>query len=167
MLKKCGFLLLLGALLGLSLAPLRAEEEGHKSGESSGKKDQKSGEEEGAKKAPDGISGGRFAGDPLYVHLAPMVLPIITENGAEQLVTIVIDIQVKDFDTADALHTQMPRVMDTLMRVLYGGLGQGTLRNGKMVDVSKVKAKATAALVQTMGDGITDVLIQGVSQRHL
>ena len=76
MLKKCGFLLLLGALLGLSLAPLRAEEEGHKSGESSGKKDQKSGEEEGAKKAPDGISGGRFAGDPLYVHLAPMVLPI-------------------------------------------------------------------------------------------
>ena len=37
----------------------------------------------------------------------------------------------------------MPRVVMRLMGGLYGGLGQGSLRNGKLVDVTKVKAKAT------------------------
>jgi flagellar FliL protein len=114
------------------------------------------------------ISGGRFAGDPVYVHISPMVLPIITDNGVEQLVTIIIDVEVKDFDVADNMHTNMPRVKDALMRALYGGLGQGTLREGKLVDVSKIKTKAAAALNEVLGgDGIREVLIQGVAQRML
>jgi flagellar basal body-associated protein FliL len=119
------------------------------------------------KKGPENVSGGRFAGDPIYVHMDPMILPVISDQGVEQLVTIVIDIEVKDFDAADDMHTKMPKVRDALMRALYGGLGKGNLRNGKLVDVNKVKVKAAAALREVMGDGIRDVLIQGVSQRML
>jgi hypothetical protein len=120
------------------------------------------------KKGDDDVSGGRFAGDPIYVHIAPMVLPVISDNGVEQLVTIILDVQVKDFDAADTMHTNMPKVQDALMRALYGGLGQGTLRNGKLVDVTKVKKKAIAAVSEVIGvDHIQDVLVQGVSQRML
>ncbi|MFY9288242.1 MAG: hypothetical protein WAO98_07040, partial [Alphaproteobacteria bacterium] len=86
----------------------------------------------------------------------------------EQIITFQLDVEVKDFDTADKMHSMMPRVVDSLMRALYGGLGQGSLRNGKLVDVSKIKAKATAALKETVGaDEIKNVLVQGVAQRML
>lgn len=136
-----------------------AKGEGGKKGEGEDKKDSKK---------PEGVSGGRFAGDPVYVHISPMVLPVISDSGVEQLVTIIIDIEVKDFDVADNIHSNMPKIMDALMRGLYGGLGQGSLRNGKLVDVNKVKAKATTALQSVVGDGgIKNVLVQGVSQRML
>jgi flagellar basal body-associated protein FliL len=135
--------------------------EAKKGGESEG------GEEKG-NKAPEGVTGGRFAGDPIYVHIAPMVLPVITDQGVEQLITMQIDVEVKDFDTADKLHTEMPRVMDALMRALYGGLGQGSLRRGKLVDIAKIKAKAAAAVESVVGaENVKDVLIQGVAQRML
>ena len=131
-------------------------------------KDEAGGEKPKPKDDAKDVSGGRLAGDPIFVHLAPMVLPIITDNGVEQLVTFQIDIEVRDFDVADHIHSVMPRVIDALMRSLYGGLGQGSLRRGKMVDVTKVKAKATAAIGEVIGaENIRDVLIQGVSQRML
>lgn len=133
-----------------------------------GTKDGEKKTDEKPKDAAKDVSGGRFAGDPVYVHMAPMVLPVISDQGVEQLVTFQIDIEVKDFDVADHIHTIMPRVVDSLMRALYGGLGQGSLRRGKLVDVTKIKAKATAAISEVVGaEGIRDVLIQGVAQRML
>jgi flagellar basal body-associated protein FliL len=120
------------------------------------------------KNVPEDTSGGRFAGDPIYVHMPPMVLPIISDTGVEQLVTIILDVEVKDFDAADQMHANMPRVQDSLMRSLYGGLGQGSLRHGKLVDVAKVKNKAISSVGEIIGiDNVVDVLIQGVSQRML
>ena len=131
-------------------------------------KKEEGGGEASKKKGSADISGGRFAGDPVYVHIAPMVLPVITDEGVEQLVTVIVDVEVKDFDVADNMHTNMPRVQDALMRALYGGLGQGSLRNGNMVDVNKIKAKATAALNEVLGaESIREVLIQGIGQRML
>jgi flagellar basal body-associated protein FliL len=167
-LTVAGLLLALGSL---ALSPLvHAEEEAAPAAKPDTAKADAGKKEEGGDKGkkPDGVSGGRFAGDPVYVHIAPMVLPVISDAGVEQLVTIVIDVEVRDFDVADNLHSNMPKVMDALMRGLYGGLGQGSLRNGKLVDVTKVKNKATAALQTIIGDdGIKNVLVQGVSQRML
>jgi hypothetical protein len=125
-------------------------------------------EESGKSKGPTDVTGGRFAGDPIYVHIDPMILPVINDSGVEQLVTVILDVQVKDFDAADVMHANMPRVMDSLMTALYGGLGQGTLRNGKLVDVSRVKSKAIDAVGKVIGsDNVRDVLVQSVSQRML
>src|SRR6185437_14390879 len=95
------------------------------------KEDKKDDEGKEGKKAPTDVTGGRFEGDPVYVHLAPMILPLITENGAEQIITLQITIQVTDFDAADTVHSNMPKVMDSLMRTLYGNLGDGSVMNGQ------------------------------------
>jgi len=138
---------------------------------SEGGKDSKKASDDGeAKKKTTGndVSGGKFNGDPIYIHIPPLILPVITANGVEQLVTIMIDVEVRDFDVADQIHSNMPRIMDALNRALYGGLGEGNLRDGKLVNVTKIKAKASAALSEVIGvDAVQDVLIQGVAQRML
>ena len=163
----CVCLFAAGAVLNPSLVV--AEEHAAKSGDKDKEAPKHGGGEGegGEKKQPADVAGGRFAGDPIYVHLAPMVMPIITDDGLEQLVTFSIDLEVKDFNAADTIHSNMPKVMDALMRGLYGGLGQGSLRNGKMVDVNKIKKKALAALTEAIPDTVKDVLVQGVSQRML
>ncbi len=155
LLSHAVFFLMLGVLtLATPLHSFAAEESGGEGG--------------GDKKKGDDVSGGRFRGDPIYVHISPMVLPVINDTGVEQLVTLIIDVQVKDFNAADDMHTNMPKVMDALMRSLYGGLGQGTLRNGKLVNVAKVKNKAIGAVGEVIGpDNVLDVLVQGVGQRML
>jgi flagellar basal body-associated protein FliL len=162
------FLLLLAAFSFASPVSVRADDAAAPAAK---KDDAKKGEGEGGeekKSVPKDISGGRFAGDPVYVHLSPMILPVITDTGAEQIVTLQITIEVKDFDAADTVHTNMPKVMDALMRGLYGGLGNGDLRNGQLIDVTKIKAKATTALGEAVGaDNIRDVLIEAVAQRRL
>ena len=105
------------------------------------------GGEKGEKGGKDGVvSGGHFAGDLVYVHLSPMILPVINDNGVEQIVTMIIDLQVKDFDAADNMHSNMPKVQNAILEALYGGLSQGSLKNGKLVNLPKVKVKITAAL---------------------
>jgi flagellar basal body-associated protein FliL len=148
---KSRYLIVVSLIALLAASPAFAAEEGGDS-----------------KKKDDNVSGGRFAGDPIYVHIDPMVIPVINDSGVEQLVTLIFDVQVKDFNAADDMHTNMPKVMDSLMRSLYGGLGQGALRNGKLVNVGKVKAKAITAVGEIIGpDNVTDVLVQGVAQRML
>ena len=98
------------------------------------------------------VTGGRFAGDPIYIHLAPMILPVINATGVEQLVTLQIVVEVKDMETADTIHSKMPKVVDSLMRHLYGGLARGTLKDGKMVDVVRVKSNATMAINEVIGN---------------
>lgn len=139
----------------------KAKEGGAHGGKEEAKKEEGGGD--------DGISGGRFEGDPIYVRIAPLVLPVISDSGVQQIVTVIFEVQVKDMDTGQKMRTHMPRIMDALMRGLYGGLGEGDLRNGKMVSVVRVKGRALAAIREIMGQdgGIMDVLVQGVAQRML
>ena len=161
-------LFLLATLSWVVAAPAFAAEEGKKDEHAEKKEGGKEGGEgEKDKKASD-VSGGRFAGDPVYVHLEPLVMPIITEDGAEQIVTLLIDIEVKDFDAGDLVHSNMPRVRDALLRALYGGLGSGKLQNGRMVNVTAIKNRATKAIGEVIGaENVREVLVQGVAQRVL
>ncbi len=166
-LKRFVILAMLLAFCGGTLAPCIAHAE--ESAKEPAKKEEKKDKGEGGdKKSDKDVSGGRFAGDPVYVHLAPMILPVITEKGSEQIVTLAITLELKDFDAADDVHTNMPRVMDAIMRVLYGGLGNGDLRNGQLVDVDRIKLKATNAIGEVVGpDNIKNVLIEAIAQRRL
>jgi len=116
----------------------------------------------------DDISGGRFAGDPIYVRISPMVLPIISDNGVEQLVSLMITVQVNDIEAANALHKNMPRVMDSLLRHLYGGLDEGSLRRGRLINIPKIKSKSVDAIAEIIGkEQVHDVLVEAVAQRML
>jgi len=97
-----------------------------------------------------------------------MILPIVGDDGAEQIVTLLIDLQVKDYSVSEKIRQKMPRVQDTILRSLYGGLGDGSLRQGDQVDIVKIKGKIRAAIDASMGEKvIDDVLIQAVGQRTL
>jgi flagellar protein FliL len=162
-----GFLAL-GAMQASFVSPAFAA---HGAKKSEGSKEEKGGGKEkgeSKKKGEEDISGGRFAGDPIYVHIAPMILPIISDDGIEQLVSLVLSVRVKDLETANTLHKSMPRVTDSLLRHLYGGLDEGSLRKGKLVNVSKIKKKAAEAIGEIVEPAnILDVLIEGVAQRML
>ncbi|MDD3287873.1 MAG: hypothetical protein PHX43_02545 [Alphaproteobacteria bacterium] len=134
-----------------------------------GEKAEGGGKAEGDKKKKDeGISGGRFAGDPMYVHIPPFILPVVTDKGAEQIVTLMVDLKVKDGWSAEKIHDNMPRIKDAMMQALYGGLGDGALRNGVLVDVSRIREKIFEAVTGVMGPGlIEEVLIQAIAQRRL
>lgn len=148
-----------------------AAEEGDKTADASkedGKKDDKKKDDKKKDKGDEDVSGGKFAGDPVYVRLPPMTLPIILESGVEQLVTLQIAVEVKDFSVGDQIHSNMPRVMDALNSSLYGALGDGSVRNGRMVSPEKIKARAGAALRRVLGaDNIKQVLLLTLSQRML
>lgn len=144
------------------------EKEG-KSGEGGEKKEEGEGEKKegkGKKDKDSDISGGRFSGDPIYVHLPVLVLPMISEQGAQQTVTLLINVEVDSFSVANDIHDRRPRVMDALMRALYGKLGEGDLLDGKLVNIDRVKQQAAKAVTEITGPGkVRDVLIQGVAQR--
>ncbi len=142
------------------------DDKGEKTEEGAG---EKKGEGEGKGKGEDtGIMGGRFKGDPIYVRIDPLVMPVISKQGAEQIVMLKVVIQVPELDIANKIHMEQPKVMDAIMRNLYGSLGEGSVQNGKMVDVAKIKPKIIHAISEVVGEGnVTDVLIQGIAQRRL
>jgi len=127
------------------------------------------GEGEAAKKpVVEDVTGGEFEGDPVYIHMRPLVLPMITKKGAEQLVTLIVDLQTKDYETAMGMHTTMPRLKDSIIRVLYKGISDGSLRNGGSLDLDQIKQEIKAAVNHTYTeDSVVTVLIQAVSQRKL
>ena len=107
-------------------------------------------------------------GDLNYVRMEPMVIPVISDNGAQQLVTFIIQLQVKDFSAAERLQSRMPQLTDAIFTALYGGLGQGSLRQGHQVVIPKVKKRIIDAVDKTFEPGLVeDVLIGGVGQRVL
>lgn len=130
--------------------------------------EKKAAQEKGEEKGAEEITGGRFSGDPIYVHIRPMVLPVINEEGVQQIVSLILAIHVKDQKTAERLHKNMPRVIDALYRDLYGALGEGALTDGKMANIRKIKNKSVQAISGLVGrENVVDVLVQAVSQRML
>ncbi len=136
-----------------------------------GKAEGKDGKKDEKKKSPGGedeILGGKFEGDPVYVRMKPMVLPVIAENGAQQLVTIQVDLQVKDMATADGLYSSMPRLRDSVTSALYGGFGDGSLLYGHTLNLEAIKDRVSSVVKKLSGeDSLKEVLIQGVAQRML
>ncbi len=162
--------LLIALTIGFALLAypigVRAEEHGKSSEGEHKKPEKKHGGEGGEGKKPS--SDTTMSGDNVFVRMAPLVLPIINDKGVQQILTIVLTLQVKDFDAADDIHSNMPRVQDGILQALYGGLGEGTLRQGNMLNLPKVKSKIIRSLNKVLGpDKITDVLIEGVAQRML
>jgi hypothetical protein len=130
----------------------------------------------GGEKQPDSpseggmqVSGGLFRDDPIYLKIdPPLIVPVITDNGPSQIVTLLISLQIKDLGMVDDLRPRFPVFRHNMIEGLYAGFGRGSLLNGQMVDVDKVKARIAAAAERTWGaNKIQDVLIQGVAQRKL
>jgi len=170
-------LILTVALCGaFSLVPTPVYAEAHAEAKAEAKKDEGEKKEEKKDEKKDSkkdkgdsdITGGKFDGDPIYVHIQPVLLPMIGDEGAEQLVTIRIDVQVKNMGVADSMHSNMLRVKNAVFETLYTGFSDGTLRVGRAVNVTKVKTRLAKVLGKSVGrENIDEVLIQSIAQRML
>jgi flagellar basal body-associated protein FliL len=118
--------------------------------------------------APKASESGGLGGSKVYVTIGPIILPIINDDGPQQIVTMIVSLQVKDTNDSDLVREQLPRLIDGFMRALYGKLDANTMHHGTVVDIDFVKRKVTRAATEIMGKGIVeDVLILGVSQRQV
>jgi flagellar basal body-associated protein FliL len=118
--------------------------------------------------APKASETGGSGGQKVYVSIGPIILPIITNEGPQQIVTMIVSLQVANTDASDRVRQQFPRLVDAYMRALYGKLDQTTLRNGSIIDIDYVKRKVSAATKEIMRDNtVEDVLIQAVAQRQV
>jgi flagellar basal body-associated protein FliL len=169
------FFLAAFALISLSFAvpeDVLASEHGAKkeSGAHGGgaKKEEAKGDADKAENADGSITGGEHEGDPVYVHLKPLVFPVINDKGAQQVVNLIIDLEVKSFDVATKLNASRPKVNDAILTGLYGSLSDEEVRNSVVLDIAKVKHFILQAMEKSFGKGIVkDVLIQAASQRKL
>lgn len=131
-------------------------------------KEEAKGEAKSKKKDATTITGGTSKDDPIFLHMAPVTLPIINDFGAQQLVTMLIDLQIDALENAEKMQKEMPRLKDAILQALYGGLADGSMRNANALDIVKIKSNVQTTLNRIFGgDHVSDVLIQGVSQRKL
>lgn len=117
---------------------------------------------EGAPKARETAG----VGDKVYVSIGPIILPVITSEGPQQIITMIVSLQVSDTDVSDKVREKLPRLVDAYMRSLYGRLDNNTMNHGHIVNIDFVKRQVTRATDEIMGKGVVeDVLIQAVAQR--
>ncbi|HYD18202.1 MAG TPA: flagellar basal body-associated FliL family protein [Patescibacteria group bacterium] len=100
-----------------------------------------------------------------YVDMKPLVLPIITERGLTQQVSLVISLEIP-YGTKDSIKAMEPKLADAYISDLYGALGSGHgLMKGSIIDVSAVKARLAKNTLKVLGpDKVNDVLLQVVQQ---
>ena len=103
---------------------------------------------------------------PQYVKISPLILPMIGDNGVEQVVSLIIVIEVQSKDIATEVIGMSPKLNDAFLTDLYGAIDRrDRMRNG-LLDVSYIKERLTKLTVGIMGpDKIKGILVQGITQR--
>lgn len=156
----------LGLVLAAVLAvPAFAEESAHKKPESHESGDAKKHDAKGEGKS----EGGSMFGGPesFFVKMDPMILPIINDQGVQEVISVLIALEVDDQPTIEKVNHLAPKLSDAYMRALYGRLDNKVYRNGSFIDVNKLKTKLEKVTETVAGKGVVkDVLIQGVNQRR-
>lgn len=100
-----------------------------------------------------------------YLEMKPLVLPIITEKGLTQQLSLVISLEVP-YGTVDDIKPMQPKLADAYLSDLYGSLGaNGDMMRGNIVDVVALKNRLTKDTAKVIGeDKFHDVLLQVVQQ---
>ncbi len=118
--------------------------------------------------APKASETSILGGEKVYVNIGPIILPVITNAGPQQIVTMIVSLEVKDTYDSDKVREKLPRLIDAYMRALYGRLDGSTMHHGTIVNIDFVKQRVKQATLEIMGpDIVEDVLIQAVAQRQV
>ena len=99
-----------------------------------------------------------------YLELKPIVVPIITEKGLTQQLSLVITIELP-YGTKDDIKLMEPKLADVYISDLYGILGAGgAMMHGNVVDVAALKDRLTRDTTKVLGDKYIQVLLPAVQQ---
>ena len=93
-----------------------------------------------------------------------MVLPIITDKGLTQQISLVISIETPYGKKADVEYLA-PRLTDAYLQELYGRLGDGQDMQGGVIDIQAVKERLAVVTDKVLGKELVhDILLQVVHQ---
>jgi len=103
-----------------------------------------------------------------FVELSPLVLPIIDENGASQVVSMIVALEVSSAEDAGMVTKMTPRLKDAYLQDMYGVLNKHAALRGGQIRLGFIKKRLGAASDRVLGDNIVqDVLLQVVQQRPI
>lgn len=118
-------------------------------------------------------AGGKAAkavdGASQYVELAPLMLPIIDDNGVNQVINLVVALEVADSASADKVRSLQPKLTDAFIMDMYGVLNYHAATSGGALQVGYIKERLNKISKEVMGDSesVRDVLLQVVQQRPI
>ncbi len=105
-----------------------------------------------------------------YVSISPVILPVITQEGLTQQVSLKVQLEVPWGDK-DKIEPYEPRLVDAYLQDLYGAFsaGGGLMRNS-FVNISAVKQRLTSDTSKVLGENsnkVHDVLLQVLQQKPM
>lgn len=113
----------------------------------------------------DGHGGENGEKAPTFVRLDPLVVPIVDAEGASQVISMVIALEVKDEDGAKKVESLRPRIKDAFIQNLYGLMNSSAALDKGVVKVAYIKQRLNEISQKVMGEGVVqDVLLQTVQQ---
>lgn len=115
---------------------------------------------------------GEVKPDFEYYQVPAMVLPVITERGVTQQISLAVSIEVP-YGSKDKLALYGPRLVDAYIRDLFGALGSGIVfMKGNVLNVEEIKARLTAVTEKVLGAEkekleMRGLLLQAVQQHQI
>ena len=102
------------------------------------------------------------------MKLDPLLLPIIDEDGVQQVVSMVVAIEVAGISDADKIKAIRPRLTDAYLQDMYGILNRHAALKGGIIQVQMIKDRLNQVTDKVVdGEIDTEVLIQVVQQRPI
>jgi len=120
--------------------------------------------------APQSHASGKKterSGRSAYVKLDPLLLPIIDEDGIQQVVSMVVSIEV-EADNAAKVKQKGPRLTDAYIQNMYGILHRHAALKDGIIQVRIIKDRLNKVTDEVLGHDIdAEVLLQLVQQRPI
>ncbi len=103
-----------------------------------------------------------------FVELDPLILPIVDNEGVNQVVSLVIALEVSNAEDAANVKHMAPKLKDAYIQDMYGVLNRHAALKGGVIQVSTIKKRLNKISAEIMGeDVVQDVLLQVVQQRPI
>lgn len=115
-------------------------------------------------KKDKGHGGGHFE----FVELDPLILPIVDNNGVNQVVSMVIALEVMETGKVGEVEKMTPKLKDAFIQDMYGVLNKHAALKGGVIQVGMIKKRLNKITDNVLGDDVVnDVLLQVVQQRPI
>lgn len=104
----------------------------------------------------------------LYVHLNPIIVPILSDKGATQIITLVVAIEVPDNESVGIVERNRIRLTDAFLTDMYGVLDKNQLIKNGYIDIERVKSRLNKITKRVVGEErISGVMLEAVQQRKV
>ncbi len=111
------------------------------------------------------VDSGADPNRPQYVKISPLILPLIGDNGVEQIISLIVAIEVPNKEAGDKIIEVSPRLNDAFMADLYGSLDRRENMKNGLLDVTHIKERLTKVSTRVLGaDKFKEILVQAVTQ---